>query len=227
MLSSRCRFSPTVHPARNRTGIPAGNFDPSQITRRVGSIYILAIILPLVALNHYLCKASPTTPLCRVAAEIFTDSHLGITCPFYTMHLPSVQAAILQTAFLLPGVASWPNVPLTTSGRWIQDSTGEVLTYAGVNWPGAADTMIPEGLQYQSIETIVGKIKSLGMNVIRLTFAIEMIDDIYSGGDVTLETSFNNALGSSGLSVYNDVLRNNPSFTSSTTRLQIHKSSTS
>jgi hypothetical protein len=139
------------------------------------------------------------------------------------MHFTLIQTVLVQTALLVSSVkASWPNLPLTTSGRWILDSTGATVTYAGVNWPGAADTMIPEGLQYQSIETIVGKIKSLGMNVIRLTFAIEMIDDIYNGGDVTLETSFANALGSSnGTTVYNEVLSNNPSFDSSTTRLQV------
>lgn len=36
--------------------------------------------------------------------------------------------------------------------------------------------MVPEGLQYQSVETIVSKIKSLGMNSIRLTYATELID---------------------------------------------------
>jgi len=71
----------------------------------------------------------------------------------------------------------WPNAPLVTSGRWIHNANGQNVTYAGVNWPGAADVMIPEGLQYSSIASIVAGIKSLGMNAIRLTFAIEMIDD--------------------------------------------------
>lgn len=116
----------------------------------------------------------------------------------------------------------WPDGPLVTSGRWIHNSKGQNVTYAGVNWPGAADVMIPEGLQYQSIATIVSGIKSLGMNAIRLTFAIEMIDDIYSGGDVTIQTAFTRALGSTnGPKVYNEVLKKNPSFTSKTTRLQV------
>lgn len=71
--------------------------------------------------------------------------------------------------------ASWPYGPLTTRGRDIINSVGDVVNYAGVNWPGGADTALPEGLQYQSINTIVSKIKSLGMNVVRLTFATEMI----------------------------------------------------
>jgi hypothetical protein len=84
--------------------------------------------------------------------------------------------------------------------------------------------MIPEGLQYQSIETIVQMVKSLGMNAIRLTFAIEMIDDIYANGgmDVTIQKAFVQALGqSNGTRVLNQVLAKNPRFSASTTRLQV------
>jgi hypothetical protein len=117
----------------------------------------------------------------------------------------------------------WPDAPLVTSGRWIHNAKGDNVTYAGVNWPGAADVMIPEGLQYASIESIVSGIKSLGMNAIRLTFAIEMIDDIIDGGgDVTLSAAFTKALGSAqGPVVYNKVLQNNPQFNASTTRVQV------
>ncbi|KAK3400424.1 glycoside hydrolase superfamily [Sordaria brevicollis] len=120
--------------------------------------------------------------------------------------------------------APWPNGPLVVSGRWIRDASGTNLTYAGVNWPGAGDVMIPEGLQYQSISTIVSKVKSLGMNAIRLTFAIQMIDEIYSNGgkDITLQKAFTQALGSTnGPKVLNQVLAKNPQFTASTTRLQV------
>lgn len=98
------------------------------------------------------------------------------------------------------------------------------MSYAGANWPGAADTMIPEGLQYQSIASIVTKIKSLGMNVIRLTYAIEMIDDFYANGqvDTSILTSFTKALGTTnGTAVFNQVIKNNPTFTSKTTRMQV------
>lgn len=92
-----------------------------------------------------------------------------------------------------------------------------------MNWPGAADVMIPEGLQYASIKSIVSGIKSLGMNVIRLTFAIEMIDGILDdGSDVTVQTALTSALGTkNGSTVYQDIVKNNPSFTSATTRLQV------
>lgn len=133
----------------------------------------------------------------------------------------------LLPALFLPSQlvsAAWPYAPFTTSGRWILNSNGATVTYAGVNWPGAADTMIPEGLQYSSIESIVAKIKETGMNVIRLTYAIEMIDQIYEndGKDIPLLTSFTEALGTTdGTNIYNAVLANNPSFTSKTTRLEV------
>ena len=89
--------------------------------------------------------------------------------------------------------------------------------------------MIPEGLQYTSIAKIVSDIKSLGMNAIRLTFAIEMIDDILdNGGDVKLSAAFNKALGTTnGPIVLQKVLKNNPTFTASTTRLQVSTFNTS
>ncbi|AEO58520.1 glycoside hydrolase family 5 protein [Thermothelomyces thermophilus ATCC 42464] len=125
---------------------------------------------------------------------------------------------------LVSSRADWPNGPLVTSGRWIHDASGNNVTYAGTNWPGHTDVMIPEGLQYQSIETIVQKVKSLGMNAVRLTFAIQMIDEIYAnnGKDITLERAFVQALGqTNGIKVLNQVLANNPQFNTSTTRLQV------
>jgi hypothetical protein len=120
--------------------------------------------------------------------------------------------------------AAWPNGPFVTSGRWIADAGGSNVTYVGVNWPGHGETMVPEGLQHQSIATIVGKIKSLGMNVIRLTYAIEMIDQVEDNGgdDIPIQTAFVDALGKEkGSAVYDEVIANNPSFDSTTTRLQV------
>jgi hypothetical protein len=83
--------------------------------------------------------------------------------------------------------------------------------------------VIPDGLQYQSIETVVSKIKSLGMNAIRLTYAIQMVDQIYSNGkDTTVQQSFINALGSTnGSKIYSQFIAKNPSFNASTTRLDV------
>jgi hypothetical protein len=130
-------------------------------------------------------------------------------------------STLLCATALITGALSL-SAPFKASGRWILDSTGANFTYIGVNWPGAGDVMIPEGLQFASIASIVSKIKSLKMNIIRLTFAIEMIDDILdNGGDVTLQKAFTKALGSKGDTVMNQVIKNNPQFTASSTRLQV------
>jgi hypothetical protein len=120
--------------------------------------------------------------------------------------------------------ATWPNTPFRTSGRWILDASGNNVTYAGVNWPGHLEAMIPEGLQYQSIDSIVSQIKSLGMNAVRLTWAVQMVDEIFENGgqDIDIKTSLTTALGNdNGTDVYNMVVDNNPSFGQGTKRLQV------
>ncbi len=134
----------------------------------------------------------------------------------------SLICLLLRTAF---GV-KWPNGPLFTSARWIYDASGTNVTYAGVNWPAHAESMLPEGLQYQSIADIISKIKSLGMNSIRLTYATEMVDQIYDneGKDVDIQRAFIEALGEiNGTVILEKVLANNPSFTSTTTRLEVSR----
>lgn len=119
--------------------------------------------------------------------------------------------------------AGWPYAPFRSHSRWILDSRGEIVTYAGANWPGSLRPMVPEGLQYASVDSIAEQIASLGMNVIRLSFATEMIDEIYNNGhDTNLKTTFVNALGEiNGTKVYQNVLKHNPHFTSATTRLDV------
>jgi hypothetical protein len=72
-------------------------------------------------------------------------------------------------------------LPLSTASSMLIDANGARVTYAGVNWPGHLDAMIPEGLQYRSAEQIIRSIKDLGMNVVRLTYATEMIDELLAG----------------------------------------------
>lgn len=125
---------------------------------------------------------------------------------------------------LLQGINAFPNLPFTVDGPLILDTEGTSLKFAGTNWPGHNDAMVPEGLQYKSIEGIVSDIKSLGMNVVRLTYAIEMIDQIYAnnGEDVDLQTTFEEALGAENATIILDnVLRNNPQFTADSKRLEV------
>lgn len=113
-------------------------------------------------------------------------------------------------------------LPLSSSDRWIVDANNNHVPFVGINWPGAADTMLPEGLSYQSIASIVEKISQTEFNIVRLTFAIEMVDDILDdGGDVTLNETLTNALGQhNGTVVLRNIIANNPQFTAETTRLQ-------
>jgi hypothetical protein len=133
--------------------------------------------------------------------------------------------ALTLAASIDQTLAAFPGTPFTSSNRDILDTSGNKIVYKGVNWPGAADAMIPEGLQYQSIANIVNGIKSLGMNVVRLTFAIEMVDDIYSNNaNSALGNSLNHALGTTnGPKVLQQILKKNPQFSSSTTRLQVRE----
>ncbi|KAF2164293.1 glycoside hydrolase family 5 protein [Zasmidium cellare ATCC 36951] len=129
----------------------------------------------------------------------------------------------LLTSFL-PATASFPGTPFRTEGRWIVDTSGQNVTYTGVNWPGAADTGLPEGLQYSSVQEIVSKVKDAGFNIIRLTFAVQVIDEIYErhGEDVPISTAFSQALGAeNGSAILNKVLSNNPAMSESTTRLEV------
>lgn len=132
--------------------------------------------------------------------------------------------SLVGISALLKAVHAFPNLPFTVDGPLILDSEGNSVKTAGTNWPGHNDVMIPEGLQYTSIEKVVSDIKSLGMNVVRLTYAIEMIDQIYAndGQDVPIKTAFEDALGVENATVIlENVLRNNPQFTAESTRLEI------
>ncbi|KAJ1325822.1 cellulase family glycosylhydrolase [Microdochium nivale] len=155
------------------------------------------------------------------------------------IHLSTLLAAALFTCGSLFGPRAtaaantpWPNGPLTTSGRWITDASGAVVQLAGVNWPAHTAAMIPEGLQYQSVAAIVARIKHAGFNVVRLTYATEMIDHIYatgrSGPDATLGSALDAVFGSSGTSgggtataLLDQIRANNPTLNAGTSRLAL------
>ncbi|KAH0147052.1 Exo-beta-1,3-glucanase, partial [Aureobasidium melanogenum] len=118
----------------------------------------------------------------------------------------------------------WPYGPFSTQGRDIVNTKGEAVTFAGVNWPSSGETMVPEGLEWASIEDILSRVQSVGFNFIRLTYAIEMIDQIYerNGSDIGLEITMINGLGyENGTKVTNEILAKNPTFNKDTTRFEI------
>lgn len=114
-------------------------------------------------------------------------------------------------------------LPFSTEGSDIIDANGGSFKYKSTNWPGHQEIMIPEGLQHASVASIVSWIPKFGLNSVRLTFAIEMIDDIYSNSpNQTLEKSVINALGTdNGTIALQQILDNNPEFTKDTTRLEV------
>ncbi|KAE9373559.1 glycoside hydrolase family 5 protein, partial [Stipitochalara longipes BDJ] len=136
---------------------------------------------------------------------------LSISCP-----APGPPSAVSATRSFQP-------LPFSSSDRWIVDANGNNVPVVGINWPGAADTMLPEGLGYQSIADIVQWLTDTGFNTVRLTFAIEMVDDILdNGGDVTLSDTLTKALGQeNGTIILAKIISNNPQFTANTTRLQV------
>lgn len=48
------------------------------------------------------------------------------------------------------------------------NSKGDVITWAGVNWPLSMETMIPEGLEFASVEEILDNVASVGFNFVRM-----------------------------------------------------------
>ncbi|CAO1625376.1 unnamed protein product [Sympodiomycopsis kandeliae] len=129
----------------------------------------------------------------------------------------------------------WPYGPFKTSGREIQTSRGDNVTFVGTNWPLSGETMIPEGLQYTSVRHIVEKMASLGFNFIRHGYAIQMVDELYPhssaddtnakpGKDISIKEALHNGLGEkNGTIILNKILENNKEFnwTEDTTRFEI------
>lgn len=62
----------------------------------------------------------------------------------------------------------WPYGPFSTQGRDIVNARGEVITWAGVNWPMSLESMVPEGLEWVSAEEILDNVASIGFNFIRM-----------------------------------------------------------
>ncbi|KXJ88434.1 glycoside hydrolase superfamily [Microdochium bolleyi] len=120
--------------------------------------------------------------------------------------------------------STWPYGPLNTKGRDVINSRGDVVTWAGVNWPMSGETMIPEGLEWASVDDILDQVASVGWNYLRMGYAIQMIDEVYlrDGVDVPLEVAMIQALGYvNGTKVTKEVIAKNPGWTKQTTRFEI------
>lgn len=80
-----------------------------------------------------------------------------------------------------PSVATAPVPPgagsaVRVDGRWFKDARGEVVRLRSVNWEGFNDSArVLHGLDRQPLSTIIGHIKALGFNSVRLPFANDIL----------------------------------------------------
>lgn len=71
-----------------------------------------------------------------------------------------------------------PPLPLSTLGRYVIDAEGKRVKLASVNWYGASDARkVVGGLDKAPIADIVGSIRALGFNSVRLPFANWMLHE--------------------------------------------------
>jgi endoglucanase len=108
---------------------------------------------------------------------------------------------------------------LSTSSRWIVNSSGNRVKLRCVNWAGAAETRIPEGLQWQPVATIASWVANQGFNCVRLTYSIDMA----LNPTQSVSASFQYAASSTGAgtalypNLYNTAVTKNPWLSSATT----------
>ncbi|PSS03771.1 glycoside hydrolase family 5 protein [Coniella lustricola] len=115
-----------------------------------------------------------------------------------------------------------PSLPLSTSSRWILDSTGARVKLRCVNWAGHLEAHVPEGLHKQSIGTIAQFIAEAGFNCVRLTYSI----DWALNPDETVQDAFSNAaelayvpsIADNMTAFYNMIVTQNPSLATATVR---------
>ncbi|KAF9603259.1 hypothetical protein IFM89_034592 [Coptis chinensis] len=67
---------------------------------------------------------------------------------------------------------------LYTDGRYLLDEPGHRVKLACVNWPSHLETMLPEGLHKQPLDSISKKIVAMGFNCVRLTWSVDMAMDL-------------------------------------------------
>lgn len=84
-----------------------------------------------------------------------------------------LKALALSLMALLNTTLAIPSLPLSTSSRWILDSTGMRIKLRCINWAGHMETHVPEGLHRAAIPTIAAFIAHSGFNCVRLTYSTD------------------------------------------------------
>lgn len=74
-------------------------------------------------------------------------------------------------------VAPLPALPLQVQGRWIVGSNGNRVKLSGVNWYGAEEKdFVPAGLEVAPLDQIVGEIRCMGFNTVRLPWSNQLYE---------------------------------------------------
>ncbi|KAK4642294.1 hypothetical protein QC761_506410 [Podospora bellae-mahoneyi] len=126
-------------------------------------------------------------------------------------------------AYLLFWILAFAAITVTASDNPL-DTILPLITWAGVNWPLSRETMIPEGLEHASADSILDRIASAGFNFIRMPYAIEMIDLFYLNNqtDTPFPQTLISALGpDNGALITSQILLHNPIWTRNTTLFKI------
>lgn len=98
--------------------------------------------------------------------------------------------SIVAILLIVINAASLHALPLSTSSRWIvNESTGERVKLACVNWAGHLEPMLPEGLHKRPLPEIAGQISLMEFNCVRLTYATHMFT---RHTNLTVEQNFRN-----------------------------------
>ncbi|XP_048135911.1 glycosyl hydrolase 5 family protein-like [Rhodamnia argentea] len=96
---------------------------------------------------------------------------------------------------------------LHANSRWIVDEAGRRVKLACVNWPAQLQPPLAEGLSEQPADAIAKKIREMGFNCVRLTWALELhMNETLAS--LTVARSFQNLRLSEALA---GIKTNNPS----------------
>src|ERR1700684_195271 len=99
---------------------------------------------------------------------------------FPTLHRCMRACLLALLAVLLWPVcasAATPAFPLHTSGQYIVDSNGVRVHLNAFNWYGSeGEDFVVEGLEEQTLNSIVATIKGLGFNAVRLLWSNQMVE---------------------------------------------------
>jgi endoglucanase len=95
-----------------------------------------------------------------------------------------------------------PEMPLSTSGRFIVDARGRRIRLAGVNWYGASEDLgVPAGLDRTHRRTLARNIARCGFNSVRFPFSLWMTEQTSPVSDQYLAAN-RDLLGSTPMQVY-------------------------